>query len=290
MLTMLTMRGPEFLALYALLALVAYVLVGLIITRRERELAGPDPRTLRDPYAIAYLRAGARELLQVVCLNLTKRGQLRVAGSALEATGSAAPPGGPPIEAAVLQACARPLTPAALARSALVQARIDDYREELTRQHLIAGPEVRHIRLAPVLLAIAALVALAAAKIDVALSTGHNNIAFLVILAIVTVIILLARLGRRRTALGKQALAQLSELFRDLRRQSSGVASGAATEAALLAAVFGVYALSGAERKAWSQIWSPPGGSGGDGGGGGDSGGGGCGGGGGGGCGGCGGS
>lgn len=265
---MLTMRGPEFLALYTLLAIVVYGLVVYSISRRELDNGGPDPRQLRDPYAIAFLRGGAGELLRVVVLNLTLRqklllegGLLMSAGMPLEADSTA------PIEAAVLGACSLFITSQQLARAPQVRACIKDYRQELIRAQLIPGPATYKARLTVCLLAMACLIGLAAAKIHVALATGHRNILFLVLLMLVVSGALLIPVGRQRTALGRRALEQLRALFAGLPRRSS---EAVPSEAALLAAVFGVYALNGDNRRAWGRIWAAGGGaivgSGGDGG------------------------
>jgi uncharacterized protein (TIGR04222 family) len=287
---MLTMPGPQFLALYILLALVAYVFTSAIIARREHESVGADSRQLRDPCAIAYLRGDTRELLRVVALTLTLRGQLRMEGSTLVATGSPAAAPVEPIEAAVLAACAQPITAGQLAGSAGIQIRAGQYRQALIRAQLLAGPQTFKARFRAVVVPMAILVTLAVAKIAVALSTGHHNIGYLTVAAVIAVVVLLARVGRRLTAPGRRALAQLRGLFGGLQQRGDAM-TGVPTEAALLAAVFGVYAL-GEQSRAWSRVWgaSSGGDTGGCGGGGSDSGGGGgsgCGGGGG--CGGCGG-
>lgn len=265
---MLNMRGPDFLALYALVAVLAYRLVAYIISRRERDNGGPDPRQLRDPYAIAYLRGGARELLRVVVLSLTLREKLILEGNKLMSAGAAAEAdSAPPIELAVLRAAPLFITAAKLARTPQVQASIEDYRQELIRAQLLAGPETFRARLPVCLAVMAGLIALAGAKIYVALSTGHRNIDFLLVLTVVAVLSLLIPLCAKRTALGRRALEQLRALFGEHLPLSSD-ASGVPSEAALLAAVFGVYALAGQKQKAWAQLWGvPPGGAGGAGGG-----------------------
>lgn len=253
---MLTMSGPNFLALYALLAVLAYALVAYSIKRVELDRGGPEPRQLRDPYAIAYLRGGAPELLRVAVLSLTLREKLRLGGKTLLAdSASAGPDSMPPLEAAVLSACAQPITTQQLLRAPQVRASIEDYRQELIRAQLLAGAQTFWARLPVCLMLMAGLAVLAVAKIDVALATGHRNIFFLELLATAAVLSLLIPLFRKRTALGRQMLGQLRALFAELRRRSRDT-SATASEAALLAAVFGVYAL-GAYKQAWGLIWGP---------------------------------
>jgi uncharacterized protein (TIGR04222 family) len=298
---MLTLPGPEFLLLYAFTAVLAYALVSWFIARREEDSSWLDEK-LRDPYAIAYLRGGIHELLKVVTLTLKLRGELEIGGSRLLATRSPDElQTAVPIERAVLLACARsPKTPAAIAGSVEVRASVRVYRRDLRERGLLAGWTTFRARLVPILLAMIGLVAFTAAKISVALQTGHRNIGLLLLLTIVAVFALFVKAISRRTQAGKQALAELTGLFMNLNRRAGPLPSGAVAEAALLAAIYGNYALAGEDLRTWKNLWSSStssscggascGGGGGDGGGGGG-GGGSCGGGGdggGGGCGGCG--
>jgi len=154
------------------------------------------------------------------------------------------------------------ITAQQLAHAPQVQASIEDYRQELLRAQLLAGPATIKSRLTVCLLVMACLIALAGAKIHVALATGHHNIDLLVVLMLVAVTALLIPAAQKRTALGRRALEQLRGLFAALQWRSSE-ASAVPSEAALLAAVFGVYALPGESRKAWGQIWGSTSGAGG---------------------------
>lgn len=287
--SILTMKGPAFLLLYAVIALLVWLLVSRLIARREENLAGPLPLQLKDPYAIAFLRGDTPALLRVVCMALSRRGLLEI-DTRLRAL---VPTGGNrmlvPIEAAVLNACGEPIPAAQLGRAPAVRVCVQRYKDELEAQHLLVNPEIRALRWFPCLLAAGALVALAGAKISVALASGHSNVGFLVILTFLTVLFFLAKIFNRRTQPGREMLSHLSELFSHLKsRRTEFARGGALSEVALLAAVFGVFAWTGDEKAAWARAWgtanSDGSSCGSGGGGGGDGGGGGCGG-----CGGCGG-
>jgi uncharacterized protein (TIGR04222 family) len=75
--TLLTLRGPEFLALFIAICVVVYFLVSGAIAVGERRTPGDAPR-IRDPYVIAYLRGGFEELVRVVTLSLVLRGLLQL--------------------------------------------------------------------------------------------------------------------------------------------------------------------------------------------------------------------
>lgn len=247
---MLNMPGPQFLLLYLMLSLLAYALVAYSISRRELDSGGPDPRQLRDPYAMAYLRGGSAALLRVVVLSLLLREKLHLQGNKLMADGTADLDAAAPIEAAVLRASAAFITVSELARASQVRACIEDYHQELIRAQLIASPGNFRARLPVCLAAMACLIVLTGAKVHVALASGHRNINFLLILTAVACLSLLIPLAQRRTGLGRRTLGQLRALFASLPRASSVPA-----EATLLAAVFGVYSLAGYHRLAWNQVW-----------------------------------
>jgi uncharacterized protein (TIGR04222 family) len=258
---MLTMPGKEFLLLYAITAVLVYVLVSLSIARRERRTTPEDSRQIRDPYSIAYLRGGARELLKVVALSLTLRGRLKLEDNELHTVESAdpAPADVLPIEQAVLRACAEPAGSEEILRSA--KAATAEYKSELKRRHLLAGREVYVARTVAVLLATAALVALAAAKIVAALAAGHENIEFLLVLAFVAVFFLARRVPARLTQAGKDVLKNVRGLFGGLKQQRGQLPDSAVGEATLLAAVFGMYSLPGG-LKEWNTLWRSEGGEG----------------------------
>ena len=93
-------------------------------------------------------------------------------------------------------------------------------------------------------MALVALVGLAGAKIWVALGRGKTNIGFLVILGVILVIAAIASSRAFRTARGNALIKDLRTLFRRLKDRAGSLRPGGATsEAALLAAVFGLGAL-----------------------------------------------
>jgi uncharacterized protein (TIGR04222 family) len=251
---MLTMRGPPFLALFAVLAVAVYVLVGWIIATRERERAIAGQR-LRDPYAIAYLRGGLDELVKVAALALTLRELLRVGTATLQTVeGSDVARVNVPIEGAVLRCCLQGATPEVIRRHPRVVAAEAEYVQDLTQRGLLADADVRRTRRGIVWMGILALLGLAVAKIVVALSTGHTNIAFLVISAAIATVVLLSRIGRRRTQAGDASLRDLTTLFASLR--SRPLPLNAVPEATLLAAVYGIYRVPDAGALGWNKIFA----------------------------------
>jgi uncharacterized protein (TIGR04222 family) len=253
---MLTMHGPQFLLLFAIIVVSAYIALGFVIAARERE-QWPRSQPLRDPYAIAFLRGGAAELTKVVALALTLRGLLRLGPSNLQAVD-------PqdvkrlalPVEKAVLQACVTPATPQAILSHPAVELTANIYKRDLQNQKLLADAEVRTVRLRPVLLALLLVCGLGVAKLTVALATGHRNVGFLIILLVIAALVIVKRLLARRTATGDNTLRDLRTLFSSLRRRKRSSSSSELADATMLASVYGVYILPELTAPLWTKLYA----------------------------------
>jgi uncharacterized protein (TIGR04222 family) len=118
------------------------------------------------------------------------------------------------------------------------------YEEELTRLGLLPDQdhqEARSLRLGVALLVV---LGLAIIKIVVAVNTGHRNIGFLIVLAIIFTIVVVSISRPRRTRAGERMIADLRTLFGSLKDRSSNLQNGAnSTEFALMAAIFGMSAV-----------------------------------------------
>ncbi len=100
---------------------------------------------------------------------------------------------------------------------------------------------------------------MAGIKIIVALSRGRTNVAFLIILAIASVIALLALGNPRLTRRGKNVLEDLRTLFQGLKSRADSLSPGnAAAELALVAALFGTVALPIGAFPMRDQLFPPP--------------------------------
>ena len=114
---MFTLRGPEFLVLFAALSVIVFVAVHTWIVARETSLQS-DPR-VRDPYEIAYLRGDTRELIRVVALSLCIRKLLSIGKTTIQTVNAAEIDRVQlPIEKELLRVCRTPCQPLALAQVA----------------------------------------------------------------------------------------------------------------------------------------------------------------------------
>ena len=249
------MRGPNFLLFYIVLSLGAYLYVRLLIARIEGDL-GPVNLKLRQPYEIAYLRGGVEQLQQVATLSLLRRKLLDVAGGRLQATAAgAAGAVSDPIERAILDACRTPVVAATLEQNTGVQVAAEHYRLALADKGLVPSEAMQRRRRRFAVIAGLALLGLAAAKIAVALRTGHPNVLFLTILATLVAFAFSALSREHRTRLGREALKNLETLFARVKRNASPLNADQHHEALLLAAVYGVYVAPGIEEATWRKLF-----------------------------------
>jgi uncharacterized protein (TIGR04222 family) len=251
---MLTMPGPQFLILFVAICVAVYVFVTVVIGMGET--GAPAERRIRDPYLIAYLRGDTDESIRVATLALVLRDLLKVNDSEFRtADPSEIDRADVPIEKALLTACREGASPAQILRNTAVRTAADQYYNRLIDAGLIPDEFAESLRQRAVLIGIAVVVTVAAAKIVVALSTGHSNILFLVILAGVAAVLLFGKLNERLTRRGRAALSDLSTLFTSLKSRRHALPVSAIPEATLLAAVFGVYLPPGMAQGAWEKMF-----------------------------------
>ena len=245
MMHILNMHGPKFLFFYAIVGAVTLLWMWLQI--RTQEARWPLPLIkLTDPYKIALLRGGENEALRIAALSLVDRGLLEVDGKTMRTKKNAAVESvRRPIEIAILRKFISAAEAHEMFADRSLIAACEEYRESLARHRLIVNEKVHASRRPSLILGVVVLAGLAGAKIFVALGAGHTNVGFLLILAAFFVSFLLKFYNRERTGLGDRVLEDLRSLFKGLRDRGQSLKPGGATnEAALLAAVFGVSALS----------------------------------------------
>jgi uncharacterized protein (TIGR04222 family) len=239
----LDLAGPQFLLFYIG---VGVVVLALMRAFRVAAEGGPAPRIeTTDPYLIAYLRGGKNEALRVATVSLIDRGLLHVDDKdALLARGGAEEIAGRPIERALLRYFAHRRAATNIFTSSDLEAPCREYEGRLARTGLVPDAAAKAARRRRIALAVVVLVGLAGAKLWVAHARGKTNVGILIVLMIMFVISVIGGTRPFRTARGDALLADLRTLFARLRERGGTVRGGGATsEAALLAAVFGLAAL-----------------------------------------------
>lgn len=255
MMNPIDMRGPDFLwfyLLYGIAVLLAFrILRTLWIHSRlpstsTRWSPGVYPRD-GDGYAIAFLRGGKKQVAEALLGRLVATGRLTVEGRTLR-HGATSQMEGPRLSSLEQTALAAvPDGTAADGANAKVQAALDravqPIQDDLERNGLLVTGEQRRSLRRLAILALLALPGLGLLKLGVALSRGHFNIGFLVVL-----ILLFTFLAWRimkpphQTPAGRKYLAWLQSSHRELvHRVSDGRRSG--EEMALLMGIYGIAAL-----------------------------------------------
>lgn len=243
----LDMHGPEFLVFYVVVGALTLLFVRSRIKQQESQWNVPK-LNLTDPYEIALLRGGENEALRVAALSLIDRGLLEVSGETIKTKNNAAIDNARrSIEKAILRKFSSAAEAHEMYKDDTLKAACIEYRTSLGQHRLLANDSVYEARRPMLWLGLLILGGLAGAKLFVALQRGRHNIIFLIILAGGFLVYLFKVYNKERTGLGDRVLTDLRTLFKGLKDRGSSIKPGGETnEAALLAAVFGVAALSAA--------------------------------------------
>src|SRR5919109_788480 len=235
--------GPDFLVFYAFLGVFT---VGLLwLARRASEPADAPRIDYSDPYLLAHLRGGEKEVIRVVTVSLTDRGLLHSNDDQLVVVNqNAVNIARLPIEKALLQHFRFRATASSAFTSPAILATCQQYKDTLQRLGLLPDESIVRARLWRFCIAVIVLTGVAALKILVALQRGRTNIFFLILLAVFFVFVAIRVHNSLRTRHGDALLADLRNLFSSLKARARMLRPGGETaDAALLIAVFGLDAL-----------------------------------------------
>lgn len=245
------LRGPAFLALYALvsaggLLYMWFVARGMAVSP-PRSASSDAHKHLRDPYLMAYLYGGYRHTLTTVIFSLHQRGivfglndaQLRASTKrevrdAVHNT----------LEREVLRVLQEPRRLHQVRDDKQLKRVVEAYVAPLRKSGLIADDDEYRRRFPTFLLVGGVLLALAVLKVVVAVQRGHSNVGFLIALSVIALIAAWSIFYARRTHAGDRALRNQQTLLARLKdRIWRFIADGATSEAVLVAATFGLAAL-----------------------------------------------
>lgn len=241
------LRGPEFLILY--LVVCALVTLAAFLLRHSGEPSDPPRVNLSDPYLIAFLRGGKFEVLRVVTMSLVDRGLLTATGTKLAASEKAFGKASSELEQKVVRQFNPSAEASSLFRMKDAEPEMRRYEHQLTAFGVLPDAEQKDARLMRMTVALILILTLAAAKIWVALATGHTNIQFLIVLAVLFTVLIVTACRPRRTRAGDRMVADLRTLFEGLKQRSEEIRNGSSpAEFALMAAVFGMATIPDAKK------------------------------------------
>jgi uncharacterized protein (TIGR04222 family) len=215
--------GPKFLGFYALFSLIVWLLAGWLIRKFEARagmgVEAAKASIANDPYRIACLRGGPKAAIEVAIFSLCNRKLLEehdsktletIADADLRAAASNS------LDKAIMGLFLIPGDAAAAFTDATIAAEAKGIDDELRALGLLTGSTSREqiitsreqiIVGTTILLLLVAFI-----KIVVAISRGHFNVIFLILMAIVSVIVGNGLLiSSRTTVLGDSVLSSLSK-------------------------------------------------------------------------------
>ncbi|MDB5598968.1 MAG: hypothetical protein JWN71_1012 [Xanthobacteraceae bacterium] len=238
----LNLPGPAFLIFYATLA--SAVLLALFLARRISEAGQLPVLNDKDPFLLACLRGGPREVVRVATVGLIDRGLLKMTDTAVTAaSGGRAQFGDTRVERDVMHHFRNS---AAFATVFDGQAVISAgaYETTLSRLRLIPDDDITRFRQTCRIIALAVLLAVGCTKLVMAWTQGRSTVWFLIGLMVVSVIAAWKLSSGYRTVTGDRYLASIRSLFTGLRDRASSLRPGSGTRELLwLTALFGVAAI-----------------------------------------------
>jgi uncharacterized protein (TIGR04222 family) len=239
------LAGPQFLLFYVIFAGV--VVAGTVFWRKRAELSESPRIDLSDPYLIAYLRGGEREVLRVATIALIDRGLLVSKGAQIKRAENASPGSvHKPIEKALLMKYASSGEASWLFEDDGLSKVCESYDRTLRQARLLPDEWVNQRRWMRLLVACLLLGGVGASKVLIALAAGRTNVGFLIVLMTIAMLITAWLSFPRLTESGKAMLEDVRNLYGGLRgRTAMSEAGGAGVEPLMLAAVFGLGALAG---------------------------------------------
>jgi len=239
--------GPEFLLFF--IGLSALALIALVVTRKVAESSAAPKLDLSDPYLIACLRGAEPETLRVAAVSLIDRGLLVATGTQLQASEKASAEAvRRPIEKELLRKFKRAGEASSIFDDSRLSATCKPYEQTLKNAGLLPSEAIAGARWTRLLIACGVLGGVAIIKILIALERGRTNVWFLIILTIVAIVVAVKISFPRLTESGKAMIADLQNLYSGLKDRALSLRPGGATiEPMMLAAVFGVAALEGAD-------------------------------------------
>lgn len=243
------LRGPEFLAFYAVFSFLT--IIAMVLWRRGLELGtrksgdAAVKRLGEDPYEVAFLRGGRAEVIRVAVVSLLERKLLEVDGDELIAKIADPEKVRRPLDRAILDLFRKKDKASALFVDPIVVREADAVGASLTRRKLLPDAATVRRRIGVFFAGLALLWGVAGIKIIVGLSR-NRPVLFLIALAVMALVVLFAVCFPKRTALGSRTLSRIREIFTGLKYRGTVLKVGQTNgEIAFLAAVFGLGFLPG---------------------------------------------
>ncbi|MGA8171053.1 MAG: TIGR04222 domain-containing membrane protein [Methylocystis sp.] len=268
----LHLPGPQFLALYAIVAAVALgaAFLSMYFADRTDTARLPKIPPSPDPVEIAYLSGGPNAVLRTTVYDLRQRGLVTLENERRLARTGVAPASLTRLQRRVLDAIEnRPEIRKIFADSTLrsdLAAILDPLRARLAANGLLQPASVKNARLWVLGIGLPVLLGLAGAKLWIAHELGKTNINGLIVLALfgsialVAITLFLSRrvASRRGVAFVEAMRLAYAPSLRSTASNPSPIRGGAALDdgALLLIALFGFDALKGTSDAGFAKAFA----------------------------------
>jgi uncharacterized protein (TIGR04222 family) len=195
----LGLPGPEFLNVFGVLVIIVLGAAALVIHFADHTDPSPPPvPQTPDPIEVAFLQGGVNQVIRTIVYDLVQRGYAALGKDDRILPTSHTPQPGEldALETRVLETIrskpkAHQLFANVTQRQELLRL-LEPVRARLAAQDLLKPDSVKVWRRRAQIVGTLALAAFAGAKIYVALTTGHSNVAYLVFLCIAAILCLFA--------------------------------------------------------------------------------------------------
>jgi uncharacterized protein (TIGR04222 family) len=236
--------GPDFLLFYLVFSFA--LLLFFYLLRRGLDRGDQQtPLPLEDPYEIAFLRGGRSHLLDVAMINLIDRGFLLVSDKELKtADREDIQRVRRPLEKQILELFLWKSKASTLFSDPAIRQKCKAIEHSLQQKGFLPSASQRLTHLTLFMVGLVILWTLSGVKILYALSRGHHNVIFLIMLSVIMVLPLYWVTRTFRSRAGEREYARLKEQLQGLyNRRTSLEPHQSTNELALLAALFGLSAL-----------------------------------------------
>lgn len=231
--------GPQFLLFYAILSVV---LIWAARAFRMHVEGGPAPKIDLNPYAIAYLRGGIAEAVQVATVWLVDRSLLSAKNTTLKSAEHATPEFvSEPIEKWILSSAHLPVSAPSLLTNPPGDSVSAPLVATLERHGLLPNSDLVEKRHLIFTAAFSTLLCTTSLKVIIAFSRGKTNVLYLVWMTVCATLLLRSVCFPRLSAKGAAMLEDLQILYGRLRDRAQGFRTGGVDpDVLMLSAVFGI--------------------------------------------------
>ncbi len=262
----LDLRGPEFLAFYAIALAAGLVFLAVLRRKADRSVDLPEPALPEqlDARELAWLRGGVPELVRLTGLDLLQRGYVIVKGSDRLESHPTPPPKrhlSAPSRSMLELIKDQPSRAGLKTRaSAAFAGEAEDLEKKAREEQLLTDEKAQASLNTAAWVLLIILLGIGLLKLWTALQRGRTNVGFLLILMVVALIgILLIRKLPRLSARGRRYLEQAQAALSGLKARAPSLVENMDPMLILAAGAFGTHILTSTSYGTYHRYYHPPG-------------------------------